>query len=233
MPIMTAGQLLARARKYTDDLISPYFTTDEDMYLYLSEAERDLAVSGELLRDIRNYRVTADMRWLSLKTDPELLEIRTAVLINSSDQRWDLFLRGTMDQPPAMDTAYDDYGAMPSSSQLVRGRPQIMSFGKRANYAELIPYADAAYTIEATVVLYPASTLAASGDVPSIPERHHAAIAVGAALKSLDATRHEFAPQKIQNLDIVWQRALLRAAEEAGRVNRDSSTVKFNNDMWT
>jgi hypothetical protein len=72
-----------------------------------------------------------------------------------------------------------------------------------------------------------------SGDIPSIPERHHAAIAVGAALKALDATRHEFSPQKIQNLDIVWQRALLRASEEAGHINRDTSTVQFNNDMWT
>lgn len=232
MPIMTGAQLLARARRYTDDMIEPYYTSDEDMFLYLSEAERELAVAGKLLRDVRNYNITENMRWLNLREDPEILELRTATLIDYGNRRWEMLLRGTMDEPPATRSYYDDYGAVSVSTMLTPGRPQTVSFGKRKDFVELVPPADAEYTLETTVVLYPSYPIEKPKDVPSIPERHHPAIAIGGALRSLDATKHEFAAPKIQNLEVVWQRALIRAAEEAGGINRDASVVRFINDMW-
>lgn len=230
--MMTGAQLLARVRKHTDDIAEPYYTSDEDMYLYISEAERELAVAGKLLRDIRNYKVAAGTRWLNLRTEPELLEFRTAVLIDSGNRRWEMQLRGGMDLPPAIRSYYDDFGALAASSQLIPGRPQVLAFGKRTDIIELLPMADYDYTIEAAVILYPDSPIAKASDVPVIPERHHPAIAIGAALLSLDAMEHELAAPKIQSLEIAWQRALLRASEEAGHINRDAAPVQFINDMW-
>lgn len=232
MPIMTGAQLLARARKYTDDMIAPYYTTDEDMYLYLSEAEGDLAAAGMMLRDVKTYHLAAGVRWLYLREDPEILELRTAVLIDPSDNRWEMRLTGGMDQVPADRSYGDDYGLVAASNRLTPGRPQTLTFGKRANFVEVVPPPDGTYSVECTVITYPGCPLEKAGDTPSIPERHHAAIAIGGALLSLDATKHEFAAPKIANLETAWQRALIRAADEAGNIHRDASVVQFTNDMW-
>ena len=231
MPRMTGAALLARARKYTDDLVAPYYTDDEDMYLYISEAERQLAVTGKLLRDVRRYKTKDNGRWLNLIDDPEIIEFKVAWLENEGGQRFRLELKGTMDPAPATRPYYDDYGATAATSALVKGRPLMMQFGKRTGYAELVPIPDGVYTVEASLVTYPANAIT-SATYPEIAERYHQHIPVGAALMALEAVKHEYAPQKIQNLEVAWNRALTRVQHESGEFNRDASTVHFSNDMW-
>jgi hypothetical protein len=233
MPLMNGAQLLARARKYADDFVEPYFTPDDEMYLHISEAERQLALAGKLIRDVRRYKARADKRWLDLTEEPEIMEFRTAwVEIPGATQRFELLLRGVMDSSPAISSFYDDYGATASAGSLRVGRPQMLRFGTRTNYAELVPIPDKDYVIEAAMVFYPESPIAAAGDFPQIAERYHAHIPVGAALLAMEAMKHEYPPQKIQNLETAWQQVLFRVQKESGEMNRDASVVRFTNDMW-
>ena len=233
MPLMNGAQLLARARKYMDDFVEPYFTPDDELYLYLSEAERQLALSGKLIRDVRRYAAKTGKRWLDLREEPEIMEFRTAwVEIPDSTQRFELQLRGVMDSTPAIRPFYDDYGASASAGSLVSGRPQMLRFGTRTNFAELIPIPDKDYVVEAAMVFYPESPIATAGAFPQIAERYHHHIPVGGALLAMESMKHEYPPQKIQNLETAWQQVLFRVQKESGEMDRDASTVRFTNDMW-
>lgn len=232
MPILNGQTLLDRARRHADDTVEPYFISDTEMYQYISEAERALAVAGRWLRSVQEYTLAADDRWLKLKTTPELIEIRDAVLIDSAANRYDMKFLGTLDRAPTSSESRDfDYGIVNYSDKLSPSRPSALILGKRSNYAEIAPVSDGAYTIELSVIHYPYE-IEGPADEPSIPERHHQAIAIGAALFALEGSEHEHLSSKISSLGSAWQRALVRAAEESGALNRDASVVQFSNDLW-
>lgn len=230
---MNGAQLLARARKYMDDFVEPYYTPDDELYLYLSEAERQLALAGKLIRDIRRYTAKTGKRWLDLREEPEIMEFRTAWLeLSPGAQRFELLLRGVMDATPAIRPYYDDYGAVASAGSLPSGRPQMLRFGARTNFAELIPIPDKDYVVEASMVFYPESPISTATSLPQIAERYHQHIPIGGALLAMEAMKHEYPPQKIENLETAWQQVLFRVQKESGEMNRDASVVRFRNDMW-
>jgi hypothetical protein len=231
MPILTGATLLERARRHSDDTVTPYFISDEEMYTYITDAERALAVAGKLLRNVSELEVTISDRWIRLPSTPEIIELRTAILIDSSGNRYPLKINGTMDSLPTVGID-DDYGFLRNSSNLTPGRPKVMILGKKTDYAELSPVANGAYTVEISTIVYPTNSIEGAYDEPTIGERHHQAIAIGAALFALEGSEHEHLAPKIQSLSTAWERALSRAAEENGRITRDASTVQFTNDMW-
>jgi len=233
MPVLNGQTLLSRARRHADDTVEPYFISDVEMYQYLSEAERALAVAGKLLRDVEEYSVALNQRWVRLPATPEIIEFKDAVLADASGNRWPLKTRGTMDVPSSVaDYKDDDYGLVSSTEKLTPGRPRTLIFGKRTGYIELSPVSNGAYTIEASIIIYPKFELELATDEPSIAERHHGAIPIGAALFALEGSEHEHLRDKISSLDTAWQRALFRAAEEDARTSRDAGVVQFNNIFW-
>lgn len=224
--------MLARARRRADDTVEPYFISDEEMYQYITEAERNLAVAGRWLRSVQEYTLAKDDRWLRLKATPELIEVRDAVLVDNAN-RYSLKLIGTMDQAPTAGSSYnDDYGFLRNSDRLVPGKPSAIVLGKRSGYMELAPVSDRAYTIELSVIHYPTYEIERATDEPSIPERHHQALAIGAALYALEGSEHEHLSAKVSSLTMAWQRALIRASEESGNLQHDVSVVQFSNDLW-
>jgi hypothetical protein len=234
MPSLTGATLLERARRHADDTVEPYFISDTEMYLYITEAERALAVAGKLLRQVKEYSVTADDRWVSMGAVPEVLEFRDAVLVDANSNRYPLKLIGTLDtsESNAGATNYD-YGVSVYTEKLTTGRPKALVLGKRSNFFELSPPANASYTIEASLLVYPSFGIEQAFDEPSIPERHHQAIAIGAALYALEGSEHEHLNHKMSSLGAAWQRALSRAAEESGIINRDAGgPVQFSNILW-
>ena len=231
MPVLTGQTLLERARRHADDTVTPYFISDTEMYEYITEAERALAVAGKLIRDVATLTVGANDRWLAIPSTPEIIEMRTAVLVDSSGNRYKLKINGTMDSEP-VGNVDDDYGFLRSDSKLTPGRPKAIVLGKRTGYAELSPTANDDYTIEISTIVYPANYIEGAYDEPTIGERHHQAIAIGAALYALEGSEHEHLQPKLQSLGAAWTRALGRAAEESGQYTREASLVQFTNDMW-
>jgi hypothetical protein len=211
--------------------VAPYYIDDTEIYQYITEAERALAVAGKWIREVRPYSIAENARWLCLGDSPEILEFKDAVLVASSGARYNLKLLGTMDAVPIVDNEAD-YGIVSVTSQLTPGRPAALIFGKRSGYAEISPVSNDSYTIEASLVTYPKYAIETSTDEPTIPERHHADIPIGAALMALETNEYEHFAPKIQNLEMLWQRALIRASSESSAQMRDSGTVRFNNDMW-
>lgn len=233
MPILNGEELLKRARRLSDDRVEPYYIDDVEMYTYLSEAERALAVQGKWLRDTVTYELTAEeTQWVALGTSPEVLEFRTAKLIDgASSYRYDLRLQGTMDFS-ATYAARSDYGLFSLTERPVPARPKALIFGRRSGYFEVSPIPDKDYTIEAALVYYPLYPLESDSDEPSIPERFHAFIPVGAALFAVQSAENEHTQGKIQGLEAAWQRALMKASAESGAIHRDASSVRFSNDFW-
>lgn len=229
---------MTRARRLTDDMVEPYYISDTEMYQHISEAERALAVSGKLLRTVKTYPLVEDQRWVNLKTIPEVIEFKSAELINSDGQRYPLKLLGTMDPPTRASSAYlEDYALYSVSTKLTPDRPRELIFGKKTNYAEVSPVSNDAYTIEASVIIYPSFEIASGSDEPSIAERYHAAIPIGAALFAIGANEFEHFTAdelriKLPRLEGAWQQALVRAAKESGAISRDAAPVAFTNDMW-
>lgn len=234
MPILNGTTLLARARRLADDQTAPYYISDTEMYIWLTEAERDLAVAGKLIRDVVTYTVDDDdySRWIEIGTVPEILEFRDATLIDDNSNRYSLTLQGTMDSFPTV-IDLNDYGLIRLYDSLSPGRPEAIFFGKKTKYFELRPISNDDYTIEASVVTYPAAPIEYAWDEPTIPERYHQYIPVGAALKAMDGSDDEQLAEKVTQLQRVWNMGLAKAADEAGRMNRDASVVRFSNDLWS
>ena len=231
MPILTGATLLQRARRHADDTVEPYFITDKEMYEYLTEAERALAVAGKLLRNVSTLDVIDHERWLRIPTTPEIVELRTSILIDTSQNRYKLRIIGTMDDPSTSNMD-EDYSFLQPNDRLSPGRPRAIILGKRTGYAELSPIPNAAYTLEISTIDYPTNYIENAFDEPTIGERHHQAIAIGAALYALEGSEHEHLDAKLTSLGAAWDRALTRAAEESGHYNREASVVQFTNDMW-
>lgn len=229
---LIGAELLVRTRRLAEDLAEPYYILDEEMYSYITDAERELAVAGRLLRDVHEYSVVKDDKWIAIGTSPEVLEIRKAELVDSNGTRYKLNLKGTLD---TMDSSSvdEDYGYVSEVAQTTKSRPRTLIFGERTGYFKLHPTSNASYTIEAFRTLYPTAAIDGDDDTPSVAERHHAALPIGAALRALQAAETEFfLPDRIQHLEIAWNRALFRAAEETSQISRDTPIVTFSNDLW-
>ena len=231
MPILNGGQLLARARRLADDTADPKYISDLEMFLFLTEAERALAVAGKLIRDVIEFPVKENDRWIPLAEYPEVLEFRKAVLIDAGERRYDMRLQGTMDFTDSTSDR-NDYGLITQSEKQKPGRPRSLVFGKRTGYFELIPIPNAAFTLEASLIFYPRNPIESASDEPSIPERHHPAIPIGAALMAMQSVENEHIQSKVQGLERAWQMALVKAAAESGAISRDASGVRFSNDFW-
>jgi hypothetical protein len=213
-----------------DDMAEPYLASDEELYSYINDAISELVVAGRLIRDVKQYSVAEGDQWVAMGASPVVLEVRKAELIDANDNRFELRLKGTMDNAASFTS---DYGLLIPSNTARSGRPTQLIFGRRTNYFELQPIPNAAFTIEASVALYPSMPLEGADDEPEIDERYHLSIPVGAALRAVEAADYEQpSPTKLQSLGIAWQRALARAAEDSGRISRDASTVYFSNDLW-
>ncbi len=234
MPVLNGATLLERTRRHADDTVPPYFISDTEMYQYLSEAERALATAGKLLRSVEEYTIRENDRWIRLRPTPELIEVRAVTLVDASGNRYPLKLIGTLDAPSAYHgPSNDDYGLSYSGGTLTPGKPGSLILGKRSDYIEVSPPANATYTLEISVVHYPRYDIERAADEPSIGERHHQALAIGAALFALEGSEHEHLRNKIDSLGVAWQRALMRAVEESGVMNRDAGgPVYFSNDFW-
>jgi hypothetical protein len=231
--MLSGTQLLARARRYADDESEPYYISDEEMYTYLTEAEHLLAVAGRWLRTVREYDVTADDRWIEIGTSPEVIEFMEAELVNTSGTRYPLHFIGALDQVGYY-TDHDDYENNAHRTRtLTPGLPRQLIFGKRTGYFELSPPADDDYVVEATQLVYPENAITALTTSPTIPERHHLALPIGAAMLAIEgAEAEQYSVDRVTNLQQAWQRALIRASDEGALVQHDASVVRFSNELW-
>ncbi len=230
MGILNGAELLRRARQLADDRVEPYFTDDILMYSFITEAERELAVTGKMLRVPTTYKVKDGTQFIELGDDIEVLEFRSAEFIEADTQRhYPLKLIGALDTPPTY--PYFDYGI--TSEQPRKQRPTALIFGKEYGVFEVTPISDRAGTIEAQLIIYPTDPIEKSTDEPTIPVRYHPSIPIGAAFRAVEAYAATNENRgRLQSLTSAWGSALARAAKETAAINRDSVLVQFNSPMW-
>lgn len=231
MALMNGAQLLLRARQLSDDLVEPYFVSDDELFAYLTDSQIQLAVAGKLLRSVKSYAVVENDRWIPLGDTPVVLEFKQAVLIDVNSRRYPLQLNGTMDSLPTIGHR-SDYGLIGQSDVLKPARPKALIFGKQLDSFELSPISDGAYTVEASIVTYPLNDITMAMDEPEIAARFHIHIPIGAALTAIQSTENEHSQSKVQGLQAAWQRALIKVAEDSKAMHRDSGNVFFNNSYW-
>jgi hypothetical protein len=185
-----------------------------------------------MLRKVVTTTIPANTRWFPLQEYPEVIELRTAVLIDGNNRRYPLSLRGTLDSASDINV-HSDYGVLVNNyDNLTPGRPQTVYFGKSTNEVEISPVSNAVYTIEMTTIVYPEDAIS-SASYPTIPERHHPAIAIGAAVRAHELDLY-FDDNRIRHEPVMaaWQQALVRAAKEDSVISRDTPTVQFSNSYW-
>lgn len=238
MPILTGNLILSRARRYTDDISEPYLVDDTEMYIWITEAERALARAGKLIRDVIQYSVTAyastsetGSRWIDIGKAPEIIEVKLATLITSGGARYPLGIYGQNDFSPVIDSE-DDYGIVSIVDQLTPGRPQSIYFGRKSGYFEVLPVPNVAYTIELDAITYPQNPIESAFDEPTIDERFHQYIPIGAAVMALEGTDDEQLQDRARELDRAWNAALLKTEAEGAVMHRDMTPVKFSNCLW-
>lgn len=226
---LTGANLLERVRRYIDDRVEPYTNPDSLLCEFLTEAERQLALGGRLIRTTMNLKAKEGSAWIDLPETPEIIEFRRAELVENV-HRHPLRLQGTMDTRQQQVT---DYGQILTINRNTQARPTALVFGRSTNRVEVSPVPDQDYIIEASVIVYPEEPITASTSQVSIPARHEAAVAIGAALLALEADPFfDHNSTKMQTLGAAWQQALLRAAQETDVISREASPVQFSNEYW-
>lgn len=84
MLIKTPAQLLALARRELSDAVEPYLWSDNDLYFYMDEAQREFARRTKIITDATNFTdlvVSASDPWIEL--DPIIIDVKRAVLTTS------------------------------------------------------------------------------------------------------------------------------------------------------
>lgn len=231
MAALYAIDLLDRARRLTDDRKAPYEVDDALMYSFITDAERELAITGRLLRRVVQFDIVADQNVVEYEDGIQVLEFRSAELVDAN-KRHPLRILGTMDSVP-LDEGVHPYGVA-SSSNSTPGRPTTLVLGKRSSAFEILPKSDGPYTLETTLILYPNNAIEDPDDILSIPERYHTSVPIGAAVRALDYSGYqETNAKKLEDLTKAWKRVLVRAAAETGAISRDAGNIKFSNDLWS
>jgi hypothetical protein len=207
------------------------------MWEYLSEAERTLAVVGRLLREVKSYTLSAGQKWIRLVDIPEVIELRSSQLaVGGRYYPLKIVDAQARDADVPSLGSDTDYGEVSTSlaSNAGTGRPRAIVVGRRTNHLELVPASDGIYTVELALVTYPPVRIDAADVYPTIPERYHPDIAIGAALFAIDGSESEhFNQPRVQSLGIAWQRAQIRASQETAVQQRDAGTVQFNGSgLW-
>jgi len=235
MAELFGADLIDRVRHLIDDRVMPYELDDVLLYSFITDAERELARVGRIFRTVASYSINEDDQWVNLESAGEVIEVRKVDLIDANSRRFPMRLIGTVES--SSDVLYQDpYSSISSTivSSSTKGRPNTLVMGNMYEQAELKPISDGPYTLEASLIIYPADAIEDAGAQLSIPQRYHSLVPAGAASMAFDYPGYlEANAQKAKSIHAVWQRSLGRVATEVNQISRDHGPVKFTNDFWT
>lgn len=159
---MNLGQLIAQFRNYMDDKQAPYLWDDEEVILYINEAEREVARRSRCLTDsldpeICYIPVTAGQS--TYKLDPRILYLRRV----KTDQHNNLLCPVRCHLLEIEDNKWE--------SRHGRVDRIVMDHNSRAITLYRVPSVD--QTLRLTVVRLPVREMSSLSDVPEIPSEYH------------------------------------------------------------
>lgn len=226
---MLTEDLLRLARRYADDETEPYYVDDDDMFLFLTEAQADLARVGELVRQTVEIPVAMGDEWATLPTKPEIVDIQRAELHDpATGSLYGLKLAGARSNSPA-ESGY----ALSRGYRVTPGRPKEAAIGIETGRLKFEHTADRAYTLRLLCTVLPSSSISDSAN-PTIPQRFHRYLPYGAAVLAMEGAEAEhFSPERVQMIAGKWQEGLERATLDNRRMQRDHGEVHFTNDAWS
>ena len=216
---LTGEILLARTRRLTNDLVSPYFISDDELFEYLSLAEMVLATQGKFIRTIATVIPTVASTprvALGSLTPDRVREFLSVELLD-----------GTLTTPLKI-KSYQEFTASQEE-----GTPAEVTFGRESGYMHIRPIPSGVFDLRLTYLGLPLAMEAAS-DTPSIPKAWQTYLHYGAAVMALRGAEEEHHdPQRIQMLEGVWGQGLALAAQAQAVFTQDASTVQWSgNGLW-
>lgn len=218
---MNGAELVAQARIYLNDVVTPTEIPDNLLLQFINRAERELCSVGLLLRKVLTLKAQAGRRWVLYPESPEIIEIRTAMLIDSTN-RYPLHLLGTNDA----------FAEEAWSSVATVGRPTHLFFGRNSDSVEIYPIPDKNYELECSAFVYPEEPISLTSE-PSIPQQYHDLLPIGATYFALQVfDRIPKNSMRIKLLLPLWEQTCVRLRAQTSAKSRDYATVSFNNDYW-
>lgn len=217
---LTGATLLARTRRLTNDMVSPYYISDEELYEYLSLAETLLAAQGQFLRVISQTLTTvANSPKVALGALPpeRVREVSSVELIDTD---------GTVE--PLGIKSFQEFTFSDET-----GPPTEVTFGRESGYMHLRPIPEKVYSLRVTYTGLPLP-IEGESDVPAVPTTWHTYLPYGAALFALSGSEEEhFDPKRLQTISNMWQTGINQAIEARAHFTQDAATVQFNgNGLW-
>lgn len=218
---LNGTELLARVRRLTNDLAEPYFLSDDELYGYLSAAEREFCEDGEPIKLSKQYQTVAGSSYITtvaLSTN-FAKELLAAWLLTDSGERYPIGLNGRI--PP-------DYVDM-----LETGPPTNVMIGIEDTRIQVLPTPDAVYTIQIDYTGLPNEDLTA-GSVPQIPERYHVFLPFGGALLAILSSGEEhYDLSRVKAISSVWETVKADAYSATHARHNNPGPVQFHgNDLW-
>lgn len=236
---MLIGDILRRARRAADDTVQPYYTGDPDMLSYMSQAEKDLARAGRLLREVRTWTTEADEKWIAERGDDglsaEIVEVVAAkILVGTQWLPLGIHGRGTKNEVHGV---VNDYNLVYTSAETTSThRPSSLLLGRRTGYIQLVPTPDDAYTIEVDLFVLPTNELTAARTYlpPEVPDEWHYALEHGTAFYAMsNSSSEQYDPSRFQTVTGLWERAKADARAGSRQQAMDAGEVGFHgNGLW-
>ena len=229
---LTGPTLLARTRKLLNDLVAPYFLSDEELYSYLSDAQRVFAEKTGGLILSKTYSTSIGGSYISA---PQLSIDFASEVINA----WHVGAEGRMRRlqingripdhllPP------DDGWSDIEDDTVETGPPVAVLVGLHDARITVIPVPDAVFSIQVDYRGLPDEEINSSTG-PQLPARYHTYLPFGAATLAYAGTAEEhFDPKRMQSIEGQWLMAL-NDAYVAHRVRyAENGVVQFDgNGMW-
>jgi hypothetical protein len=217
---LTGSELLSRTRRLTNDTVAPYFISDAEMYEYLSEAERQLAAKGEVLRRTKAFTTTVGQVYVNVPAlSIEYVQEITAVWFVNGARRKEVPYRGRF-PVDFLDTERT-------------GPPEAVEIGSNDTRMRVFPTPDEVYTLEVEYRGLPDEEITESS-VPQVPARFHKMLPFGAAVLALAATSEEhYDASRERAVQGAWFAFLEDLYTQAQARYRNGGTVPFNgNGLW-
>lgn len=243
--MLTGKQLLMRARRLSDDVEPPYQVSDEDMFENMARAEEDMAIGGRMLPVTLTFETVAGLAYVAVAGiyPARLSEIKSPLLVGWRKERvddpgqfdtyvmnYDMDLQGADGVTSVVPTPHNDFAGTDPDRE---GRPRALVLGERTGYIRVEPTPDGIYIIQLRAYAHPYPVLTSCSDVPSIPNRYHQDIAVGAALRALNGVDSElFDPRRMKDLKAEWREIMLRVTRETAQADHNVAPVAFSADVW-
>jgi len=226
MLIKKPSDLLALARRELSDTVEPYLWSDNDLYYYMDEAQREFARKTRCITDATHFTeiaVNEDDPWLDF--DPAIIDIKRATL-STADQVLEI---QTIEE---FQNSYydDDYGIIRKKGywEEQTGTPTHIILNMETDMMRLYPIPSADDELDMVVWREPIYDIESSSSNFEIPQKYNYKLIY--KIKELAYGKQDYetfdGDRREVNLAL-WENAVLEARSDVKKRTRRPRGVRY------